>query len=325
MSSLPTLLRPIVPAACRRALKWDSISAVLSGLFSGAVGPFFGVIARQDMHASNFWLAMLSSSGSAGNLLNPLVAHHIRKKPKLPYIVWPMALARVVFFFVPLALSAPLFIMIGFANSFIGTLSGPASHAFLRDAYPAERRGRLMSFVRVLAVLGGLAGAALGGRLLMHYDYKLIFPLMAFVGLLSVAAFTRVGVGCHPEEDAPPQMGFWESVAIVRKDPAFKLYCTFFYLYGFGNMMAGPIITMVQVDQLHITKQWVSYLSITQAIFGMLGYFLWGKVVDHRGPVSPDVRRARRAHALPPHLLPRPQRPAAAHRLLRRGTWLGRR
>ncbi len=41
---------------------------------------------------------------------------------------------------------------------------------------------------------------------------------------------------------------------------------------------------MVQVDHLHITKQWVSYLSITQSVFGVLGYFVWGKVVDHKGP-----------------------------------------
>ena len=304
--SLPAVLRPTIPTSCRRALRWDSISAVLSGISSGAVSPFFGVIARQDMHASNFLLAVLSSSGSAANLFNPLVAHHIRKKPKLPYVLWPAALARLVYFFVPFALAAPLFIIIGLAGNFIITLSGPASAAVTRDAYPARRRGRLMGFVRVLAVLGGLVGTALGGRLLMHHDYKLIFPLMMLVGLASVLAFSRLGVGTAPEEDARPHMSLREMFAIVRQDKTFRLYCTFFYLYGFGNTIAGP-------DHDHGASGSIAYHDPVgvlsrhrQPSLERARLLLLGAGRGSQRPVPYDVRRARRPHPLPPHLLLRP-------------------
>jgi MFS family permease len=104
------------------------------------------------------------------------------------------------------------------------------------------------------------------------------------VGLLATLAFSRVGVRAAPDDNATPERSLWESYRSVRADRAFSLYTTCFYLYGFGNLLLGPVIPVFQVDELHITPLWVGYLATTGAAFGMLGYLYWGRVLDRHGP-----------------------------------------
>ena len=284
MLSLPTHPLQSIPESCRRALKWDSTSGLLGGLFSGALFPFLGVIARHDMHASTYLIALLTASGAVGNLVNPVVAHHIRGRAKLPYVVWPLALGRCVFFLMPFAITAPIYVAIVFVANFIGATSGPAYAAVIRDAYPAARRGQFMGLVRVLAVIGAMVGSAVGGIILARWDFRLVFPLVAVVGVLSMVAFSRIGVTAAPDDTALPQMRLRDTFAVIRHDQSFKLYCTCFYLYGFGNLITNPIVPVVQVDQLHITSQWVGYLATAGAASSILGYLYWGRVLDRQGP-----------------------------------------
>ena len=273
-----------IPASCRRALAWDSTSGLLGGLFTGAVYPFLGVIARGELHASIYLIALLNSSGSVGNILNPMVAHAARSRPKLPFVVWPSAIGRACFLFMPLATAAPAFVAIACLANFTMAFAAPAYAAVIRDAYPAARRGRFMGLVRALVVIGTTAGAAVGGWLLDRHSYRFIFPAVTGFGLLSTLAFSRVGVPAAPEEGGTSGLRLADVFAVARRDPSFKLYCTCFYLYGFGNLISGPVMTVVQVDALHITKQWASYLAIAGALSSIAGYLYWGRIVDRRGP-----------------------------------------
>jgi len=270
----------------RRALKWDATAGTLGGLFMGGVFPFLGVIARQDLGASAFQLALLNSSGSVGNLFNPLIAHRIRNKPKLPHAVWPSLVGRAFFLLMmlPAAALAPAYIAICFVANAVATLASPAYAAVVRDAYPANRRGLLMGLVRVLAVGGSMIGALVGGAMLAHWSFRTVFPLAAAVGVLAAVAFSRVGVHAVPDDPSATERSLWESYRNVRADRAFGLYSTCFYLYGFGNLILGPVIPIFQVDTLHITPLWVGYLATTGAAFGMLGYPVWGRVLDRHGP-----------------------------------------
>ncbi|MCJ7821484.1 MAG: hypothetical protein MUQ26_00120, partial [Armatimonadetes bacterium] len=116
-----------IPASSRRALRWDAISAVLGGLYTGALFPFLAVLVRSaPLYASAYLIAFLNASGSVGNLFNPLMAHYIRRRAKLPYAVWPMAIGRAIFILMPLALWAPVFVAVSFFANAIGALSAPA-------------------------------------------------------------------------------------------------------------------------------------------------------------------------------------------------------
>ncbi|MFB3880482.1 MAG: MFS transporter [Armatimonadota bacterium] len=270
----------------RRALRWDAIAGTLFGLFSGAIVPFLGVIARHDLGTSPFLLAMLNSAGSVGNLLNPLIAYRIRNKPKLPHVLWPGAVGRAAFLLMmlPAAALAPVYVAICFVANAIATLGSPAYAAVVRDAYPVDRRGVLMGYVRVLSVAGSMVGSLVAGALLAHWSFRTVFPMAAAVGLLSTLAFSRIGVHAAPDDPSAAEHSLWESYRRVRGDRAFSLYTTCFYLYGIGNLILGPVIPVFQVDKLHITPLWVGYLAMTSSAFAMLGYLFWGQVLDRHGP-----------------------------------------
>lgn len=302
-----------VPRSVRRAFRWDATAALLTGLYLGGVYPFLGVIARRDLQASAFLIACLSASWSVGNLFAPLTAYYIRGRPKLPYAVGPGLAARSLFFAMPLAVGAPAFIGISFLASAVGSLGAPAYAAVIRDAYPVERRGRLMGLVRVVQIAASMAAAAVVGSVLVRVSYRWVFPALAALGVLGTLAFSRIGVRAEPQEPPPPRTPPWESFHLLAADRAFRLYAACFFLYGLGNLVMGPVIPIFQVDELRISTPWVGYLATCASAFGMVGYLLWGRVLDRQGPsrmmlsvvavaaVAPTVCFF--AHSVPPLLL----------------------
>jgi MFS family permease len=273
-----------LPQAVRRALKWDAVSAAIGGVSNGALFPFLGVILRRDLHASAYLIATLGAAFALGNLFNPLMAHSIRNRAKLPFAVWPPIISRSFFLLMPFAVAAPSFVGITVVGSAFGSLAAPAYAAVIRDAYPVERRGRLMGFVRVVFVGGAMLGS-LGGGIALHYiSYRWVFPVAALLGIVGVSTFARVGVPAAPDEPAPPGARMLDAFRIVAADRLFGLYSMAFFLYAFGNLILSPVFPVFQVDVMHISTQWVSYLSMSAAGLSMVGYLYWGRVLDRRGP-----------------------------------------
>ncbi|UCC67429.1 MAG: MFS transporter [Armatimonadota bacterium] len=273
-----------IPDTSRRALKWDATAALLGGLYLGALFPFLGVIARRDLHASPYLIALLGAGGSVGNLFTPLMAHHIRRRAKLPYVVWPWLVSRSIFLLMPLAVFAPTFVAICFLALAISALAGPAYAAVIRDAYPMERRGFLMGLVRVLAVAGSIVGALVAGSMLDRISFRWVFPAATLLGIAGVALFARIGVATKPDESSPPQAHPWDAFGLLITDRPFRIYAAGFFLYGLGNLILGPVIPVFQVDELAITSQWVGYLATVGAALSMIGYVWWGRVLDRKGP-----------------------------------------
>ncbi len=279
MFSLTGLARPV-----RHALKWDAISVAFGGLSNGALLPFLGVILRRDLHGSAFLIAMLGAAFSVGNLFNPLMAHHIRSRVKLPYAVWPAMCSRAFYLLMPLAATAPVFVLITVLAGALGSLASPAYAAVIRDAYPVERRGQLMGLVRVLFVAGSILGSLIGGFVLHIMSYRWFFPMVTLVGMLSVAAFSRIGVPAAPGEEALIKARVTDAFKLVQADRLFRIYSLAFFLWALGNLILSPVFPVFQVDLLHISTQWVAYLAIASSAMGMVGYLHWGRVLDRQGP-----------------------------------------
>jgi MFS family permease len=136
----------------------------------------------------------------------------------------------------------------------------------------------------VLAVAGTMVGALVGGMLLARTSFRWVFPAAAVVGLLATIAFSRIGVPAAPEDPSPPAAGLLAGFRVIKADRRFGLYSTCFYLYGFGNLIMGPVIPVFQVDELRITTQWVGYLATVASASSMIGYLYWGRVLDRHGP-----------------------------------------
>ncbi len=268
----------------RRALRWDGISAAVGGVSAGAMFPFLAVIARRDLAASSYLIALLGAAWSVGNFFSPLMAYCIRDREKLPYAVWPPAVSRALFLLMPLAVAAPTFVAVCCLAFAMGSLAAPAYAAVIRDAYPVERRGVLMGFVRVLFMGGSMLGALAGGFVLARVSYRWVFPAVSMVGVVGVFAFSRIGVRAAPEEAPAGRVHVWDGFRVLATDRLFRLYSAGFFLWGLGNLIMSPVVPIFQVDVLGITPQWVGYLATTASALSMAGYLYWGRMLDRHGP-----------------------------------------
>jgi MFS family permease len=246
--------------------------------------PFLGVILRRDLGASAFLIAVLGASWSVGNLFNPLMAYYLRGRVKLPYAVWPPIISRLLYLFMPLAVTAPVFAGIAVLAAAVGALASPAYAAVIRDAYPVERRGFLMGLVRVVWVAGSMTGALTGGFLLEHFSYRWVFPVLAVIAIAGVAAFARIGVPATPAESEARRADVFEAFRVLLTDRLFRLYAAAFFLWGLGNIILTPVFPVFQVDILHISNRWVGYLATVAAGASMVGFIVWGRLLDRSGP-----------------------------------------
>ena len=71
---------------------------------------------------------------------------------------------------------------------------------------------------------------------------------------------------------------------ILRVDGAFRWFALSVFTYGFGNLVMMPIIPLVQVDELKMTTQDLSWLAILSQLVAVFAYFYWGRYIDFKSP-----------------------------------------
>lgn len=272
-----------VPWRARRSYVYDSIAALLVGLYSGAIFPFLGRIARGDLHASALEISIMSAAPFIGNLFSPVWARQMEGRAKVPFVVWSGIAARGLFLLMPLAVTPSLFVSIAFGSLVIGTIAAPAYASVMKDIYPDDARGRIMGYIRVGAQSASLVTALCVGRLLDIASYRLVFPIAAVAGMGGAIAFSRIRAS--EGQSAGVKFGVLSTLGILRDDPNYRWFALSVFTTGFANLLASPVYTIFQVDQLHITNTQVANLSNLTSVVSIALYFVWGRYLDRHGPL----------------------------------------
>ncbi len=160
------LFERYVPRSIRHAYRWDARAGWLTGLYLGITNQFIGYIAREELHATGFQLALLYSAPFLGQLLSMLTAWHMQDRPKKPYVYWIGILSRGTLIFMALATTAWSFVGIAIATQMVSCFLTPAYSAIMRDAYPNRFRGQLMGMVRIGQTLGMMVTGIIAGYLM---------------------------------------------------------------------------------------------------------------------------------------------------------------
>lgn len=253
------------------------------GLYSGAIFPFLGRIARGDLHASALEISIMSAAPFIGNLFSPVWARQMEGRAKVPFVVWSGVAARGLFLLMPLAVTPSLFVSIAFGSLVIGTIAAPAYASVMKDIYPDDARGRIMGYIRVGAQTASLVTALCVGRLLDIASYRVIFPIAAVAGIGGAVAFSRIRAS--EGQSAGVKFGVLSTLGIFRDDPNYRWFALSVFTTGFANLLASPVYTIFQVDQLHITNTQVANLSNLTSLVAICFYFLWGRYLDRHGPL----------------------------------------
>lgn len=276
-----------VPPKARDAYRKDTWSGVLGGVMTGLAFPFFAVIARDNLRASELEIALLTMAPVAGNVLLLVWASMMEGRRKMPFAVAAWVASRFLLIMILFATTSAVFVGIIVLFWIIASVAGPAYSALMKEIYPDGDRAKIMGYARVCTIFVISVFSLLAGQLLKVVSYRWLFPAAAIIGIVSVIPFSRIPTNeATGESDVPLWTFVKNSISILRKDKRFRLFCDGIFIFGTANFMAAPIYTIYQVDVLHVETGWASVYAVLTAIAGMFGYFFWGGYIDRKSPMS---------------------------------------
>jgi len=231
----------------------------------------------------------MAAAPAIGYVFATIWAQQMEGKSKLPFVYWTWLAARGLFMTAPFIRTREQFVTLVCATPIIFSVSSPAYTAIMRDIYPDELRGRLMSVVRIVLNAVTLGTALLTGRLLDHgLDWRTAFLVGGAFGAASAWTFSRIRVPA-PQDTAsrlPSTAAFFrDTLDILRRNPGYRWFTASVFVYGFGNLVASTIYPIYQVDRFAITNTEVANLQNVAAGTTILGFFFWGWFMDRRGPL----------------------------------------
>jgi len=167
---------------------------VLAGLYTGGIFPFAGVIAREQLHASAFILALMTAAPFLGNLCALFWAQAMEGRPKVPFVKWSQLAARTTFLLALFATTPFRFALILSTAQILGTIATPAYASIIKEVYPDDQRGRIMSYTRAALFSACVLTTFIVGPLLKWISYRYVFPVVCLFGIAAACVFGRIPV-----------------------------------------------------------------------------------------------------------------------------------
>jgi len=280
-----------IPSEARDAYRRDAWAGILGGIYTGAIFPFIGFIARDRLHASVTLIGLMTAAPFIGNMFALFYANAMEGRRKMPYVVWSQVIARALFLFTLFAATPLIFALTVSVIQMIATVASPAYAAILKEIYPDEHRGRIMAYIRVGLAFTTFGSTLLVGQLLPVMDFKYIFPIGGVFGVLSALAFGTIKTGRINPADSdnhrvPTPQFLRNTLAIFKEDRNYRWFALSVFTFGFGNLIVAPLYPVFQVDRLHITATQVAILSNVSTVIWMFSYLYWGRYVDMQSPLK---------------------------------------
>lgn len=268
----------------KRNYRWDLAAAIACGAFLGAINPFVLVQARR-IGCSPQEIALLAAAPFIGMIFSGLWTGLTDLKRPVQSVSFWDGLARVVLLLLVVFSTKNGFILVFVMYYLLTTVSPPAYATAMRVAYPDGARGRLMGAVRVGSSLAALLAAWAGGVLLTPWGPYRFFAFSAIFGLISSICFRQVRE-LEPVEVAQSRMDWIETFNVFWNDHPYRRYIIALFVFGFSNLMAIPVYVLYQVDQLHVSNEFVSLMAFITSLMSLAFYYIGGRWMDRKGPIK---------------------------------------
>lgn len=272
---------------------WDAVAGICSGIYQGCIWTFAFQLARGTLHATKFQMGLATAAPAIGYLFATLWARQMEGRSKLPFVTITWLLSRGLFLLTPFlvqgAARREMFILLLCMTPMLFSVSTPAYTAIMKDIYPDEHRGRLMSLVRF-----GMAAAMLLTARLMGYwqehaglDFRWMFAIGGAFGIGTAFAFSRLRLPPLLHSNAPPPVGeFLRETFGVLRNPGYRWFTTSVVITGFGNIVANTLYPIYQVDRFQITPTQIATMITAINICALISLLFWGSFLDKYGSLS---------------------------------------
>lgn len=248
------------------------------------------IVAREKLHSPDWQIGLISAAPAIGSVFALFWANAMDGKSKMPWAAGSWIIGRVLFLGMLVCYTPLQFTLCVVASQIIVTVSGPAYASIMKDVYPDDNRGRIMSYCRVLLAITMIASTVVVGPLLQHVSYRYIFPIGGLAGVISALVFARIKLPEIPSKKdykKPPTLQFLKnSFAILVEDRQFAWFAMSVFTYGFGNLLLSPVYPVFAVDRLHISTSQQSILMGIFYVIWTFSYLFWGKYVDVKSPLK---------------------------------------
>ena len=282
-----------IPDAVWHNWKWDGLAAICAGIYQGCIWTFALQIARGQLHATTNQMGWAVSAPAIGYLFAILWARQMEGRSKLPFITLTWLLARGAFCLTPLlvrgAFAREGFLALIILTPILFSVSNPAYTAVIKEIYPDDLRGRLMSYVRIGMMGAMLITQRVAGELLEHHglDYRYLFAFGGAFGAMTAYAFSRLKLIPTLAAPSPPVTKFLrETFGILKHNPGYRWFTVSVFVSGFGNLIATTLYPIYQVDRFHITPSQIATMQNLSGIVTMVSLFFWGSFTDRFGSLT---------------------------------------
>lgn len=208
-----------VPHETREAYRLDRFASYLAGAYQGAIFPFAGVIAREQLHADALVLSLMTAAPFIGHLGALFWARTMEGRPKLPFVTRSQLTARWICLLMLFASTPLSFALILGMVQVVGSIAMPAYAAVLKEIYPDSERGRIMSYTRAALFSASVLVTFAVGPLLEVVSYRYVFPVGALFGIGAALIFRRIPMPSETGTRTPGGRGS-RRAGLPEMDPA---------------------------------------------------------------------------------------------------------
>jgi len=168
--------------------------------------------------------------------------------------------------------------------------------AVVAEVIPASRRASVNGMRwTVMGITTALAGALFGYMLdtiAFPLNYQIVFIIsflggstgMVFWGKMRIPENAQVAREEHRTESIKTQIGtYWQSIKV----PAFLRYELTISVLRMALNLPVALYSIYWIRELNASDLWIGWRATASRLAMIVGYFLWGKVVQRRGHVIP--------------------------------------
>jgi MFS family permease len=259
-------------------------ASVGAGLFTVFTLNFAAVVARRA-DAPALVLAAMLAAPFAGSML-AIAGNYLLPRRDRPRFAQRLILLGRGLWLPALVTTAPLALTgMVLGHWVLVSLATPVLFEVLRDIYPADRRGRLLSYTRLGLTASMTIGSLAAGALLDWIGPNWLLPLGALFGIGGALAWGRLKVTPY---EADPPLAPSGLARILSDDRRFRRYTIALACWGFGLLLPGPLLPILLVDRFNASYSEVGLLGFVTSAAWLAGYLVLSRRID-RWPALPLV------------------------------------
>jgi MFS family permease len=162
--------------------------------------------------------------------------------------------------------------------------------SWMSDLVPEEMRGRFFGTRNMLCGASGMIIMVIFGKLMdslhgrslgaLPIGFILTFVSALMFGIVSLSYIKRVSEPVHSVMATFPVSSSGGLVSIPFRDPNFRLFLVFAFLWGFSVYFASPFFTLYFLRELKFSYGFVAALGMLSAFADLIGMHIWGRISD---------------------------------------------